>query len=306
MKWLLLVLFASCSQVQMIEKPINEDRGPAKNLETKVKELPRFEVMNGKVKFIKFPIQKEDGVYTIQCKEEAAEKPLMQDVPMKVQRGHAYFYYAESYFSKAKQHFCFFEEKKILEIVVKQFPYKQEFLNVAQSKVTPSKKNKERAAREWHMMQKVYKNSHNDLYISEEFIKPLNSYITSVYGNQRVFNNQKRSQHLGNDFRARVGVPIPTSNRGKVVYTGHLFYAGKTVVVDHGMKIFTLYAHLSKIKVKTGDMVEKGEIVGLSGRTGRVSGPHLHWGVKMYGHNIDGFSLVEQSKMHFMKHELVK
>ena len=131
---------------------------------------------------------------------------------------------------------------------------------------------------------------------NEPFEVPLDSYITSHYGNRRLFNNKKRSQHLGNDFRAAVGVPIPVANKGKVVFTGNLFYSGNVVIVDHGLNIFTAYGHLSKINVQEGMIVNKGTIVGLAGKTGRVSGPHLHWGVKINGSWIDGFSLVEESK----------
>jgi murein DD-endopeptidase MepM/ murein hydrolase activator NlpD len=102
------------------------------------------------------------------------------------------------------------------------------------------------------------------------------------------------STHLGNDFRAPEGTPIPTSNTGKVVYVGDLFYSGKTVIVDHGMQLFSMYAHLSKISVAVGATVNRGDIVGLSGATGRASGPHLHWGIKINGEWIDGFSLVEE------------
>ena len=98
----------------------------------------------------------------------------------------------------------------------------------------------------------------------------------------------------------KVGLPIPSSNNGKVLYVGNLFYTGNVVIIDHGVNLFTVYAHLSKIMVKTGDSVEQGQILGLAGKTGRVSGPHLHWGVKLHGFNIDGFSLVEESQSEFL------
>ena len=114
-----------------------------------------------------------------------------------------------------------------------------------------------------------------------------------------MFNNKKRSQHLGNDFRAAIGVPIPVSNRGRVVYVGNLFFSGNVVVVDHGLDIFTLYGHLSKIKTTKGSIVYIGDIIGLAGMSGRVSGPHLHWGVKINGNSVDGFSLSRESELQF-------
>ena len=113
-----------------------------------------------------------------------------------------------------------------------------------------------------------------------------------------MFNDKKKSQHLGNDLRARTGTKIPAANRGRVVYTGNLFFSGNVVVLDHGMGIFSMYGHLSKILVTEGSVVNQGDVVGLAGATGRVSGPHLHWGVRVNGSWIDGFSLIEASKVH--------
>ena len=101
---------------------------------------------------------------------------------------------------------------------------------------------------------------------------------------------------MGTDFRAAVGELVRTANTGKVVLAKNLFYTGNTVIVDHGVGLFTLYGHLSHITVQKGDEVGQLEIVGLAGQTGRVTGPHLHWGVKSQGHWVDGFSLVDVSK----------
>ncbi|MFT6631355.1 MAG: murein DD-endopeptidase MepM/ murein hydrolase activator NlpD [Bacteriovoracaceae bacterium] len=305
MKWiLLLTLVSSCSNAQIINKKIESDSNKViQDFEYKAKNI---EVFNGKVKFVEFAVDLQDGTHVIKCSEQGSKKPLNQSLSISVNNRNAILYYAESYFSMAKKHHCFVGKNKVLDITVKQYPYKQEQLKVAKGKVKLSKANQKRAAREWHMTQKVYKNALDTLLIDKPFELPLNSYITSRYGKRRIFNNMKKSQHLGNDFRAKVGVPIPVANRGKVVFAGDLFYTGNVVIVDHGMKIFTLYAHLSKITSKVGSIIEQGDIVGLSGSTGRVSGPHLHWGVKMNGYNIDGFSLVEESKNHFVKNELAK
>lgn len=295
----------SCTAVKTINK--------VENVSSTDKVIDKFEyqsrdieVFNGKVKFVEFPVNLPDGNHSISCIEQGSKKPLKQNLSILVNDKKAILYYAESYFSLAKKHSCFLGEHQVLSIKVKQYPYKKEHLKVAKGKVKLSKANQKRAAREWHMTQKIYKNSLKSLLINKPFVLPLNSFITSRYGKRRIFNNMKKSQHLGNDFRAKVGVPIPAANRGKVVFAGDLFYTGNVVIVDHGLKIFTLYAHLSKITSKVGDIVEQGDIVGLSGKTGRVSGPHLHWGVKMNGHNIDGFSLIEESKNHFISNELAK
>ena len=117
--------------------------------------------------------------------------------------------------------------------------------------------------------------------------------MTSVYGTRRLFNNVRKSQHLGIDYRAKVGVPIPSSNKGKVVLAQNLFYTGNTVILDHGLGVFTLYGHLNKILVKKGDLVNRRQILGEAGKTGRVTGPHLHWGVKVNGHWVNGDVLTQ-------------
>jgi murein DD-endopeptidase MepM/ murein hydrolase activator NlpD len=120
-----------------------------------------------------------------------------------------------------------------------------------------------------------------------------------VYGIKRVYNKAHRGQHLGTDFRAPGGVAVPAVNRGRIMFAGDLFYTGGTVIIDHGMDIFTVYGHLSEVKVEAGQIVNAGDIVALSGNTGRSSGPHLHWGVKIHGHYIDGYSLIDESKKQF-------
>jgi len=261
------------------------------------------EVFNGKVKYVEFNIDENNGTYNLNCKEIGSKNPLIQNFPFIVSNNTASLYYVESYFSSAKSHECMFKDKTVLSILVKSFPYKSEQLNVDQRKVVLSEKDLARVIKEREITSNLYKNSSKQLLIDGPFSVPLDSFITSHYGNKRVFNNLKSSQHLGNDFRAKVGVPIPSSNRGKVVFVGNLFYTGNVVIVDHGLNIFSLYAHLSKMLVKAGDIINRNDIVGLSGKTGRVSGPHLHWGIKINSHNIDGFSLVEESKNQYLRNE---
>ena len=136
----------------------------------------------------------------------------------------------------------------------------------------------------------------DQLFFNQEFTIPLSSKITSPYGAKRIFNNKKSSWHNGIDFRAPIGTPIPSTNRGKVILVRHLFFNGKTVIIDHGMNIISLYCHLSDYNVNVGDIVNAGDIIGLGGNTGRSSGPHLHWGMRVQGHWVNGFSLVEESK----------
>ncbi len=299
MKIILLLILSSCSQIV----PLAEQENQKSNRPEVIENVPAVEVQvyNGKVKFIQFPATKGDGRYFLHCTEDNSKNPLIQKIPFQIKSNNGFLYYGESYFSIAKKHTCLFEGRNILNINVNQFKYAEERLKVQRGKVHLSKKNLARVVKEREITSKIYNNSFPELLIYEPFIVPLNSFITSHYGKRRIFNNSKKAQHLGNDFRAKVGVKIPSSNRGKIVFVGNLFYTGNVVIVDHGLNVFSFYAHLSKPLVQVGDMVEKGDIVGLSGKTGRVSGPHLHWGVKLNGNNVDGFSLVEESQKHFLQ-----
>lgn len=302
MRALFFILLVSCTNIQIKETKVAHSHESQKEekFEYQVEDIS---VKNGKVKFVRFETNLDNGLYEINCLNGKSVKSTYK---VSVQEKYAHSYIAESYFSGPHSKKCFLKGEHVLNINVGAYPYKKEKLNVAKGKVDLSKKDLERVIREKEIKKNIYKNSADTFLFDSSFDIPLTSYITSHYGNIRLFNNKKRSQHLGNDFRAAVGVPIPSANRGRVVYTGDLFFSGKLVVIDHGLDIFTLYGHLSKIKVKKGDMVNKGDIVGLAGRTGRVSGPHLHWGVKMGGSNIDGFSLVQESKEQFKSHEVGK
>lgn len=303
MKWMLsLLIFGllfSCSSI----KPINKAQ---KEVVEKVEELPlvnravEVELQPGKVTFVEFDINLPDGKWELNCNSKT--------VPFVVKGKKAQLFLAETYFSNLKGSTCEYVDENnineveavtILEVKVKPFNYKSERLYVDKKRIDIKGKDLQRVIREKEIKKKLYIESASYYLFNEPFQVPLDSYVTSHYGNRRIFNNKKKSQHLGNDFRAQVGVPIPAANKGRVIYTGDLFFIGKVVIIDHGLDIFTNYGHLSKIKVRKGDLVEKGDIVGLSGRTGRVSGPHLHWGVKVQGHWVDGFSLVEQSKLKY-------
>ncbi|MFL5601019.1 MAG: M23 family metallopeptidase [Gemmatimonadaceae bacterium] len=114
------------------------------------------------------------------------------------------------------------------------------------------------------------------------FLKPRASVITSEFGSGRVFNGQLTTRHLGVDFRGAVGEPVRAANRGVVALVDNFFLAGNVIYIDHGGGVVTAYFHLSKPLVAVGDTVKRGQEIGLVGRTGRVTGPHLHWAAR-YG-----------------------
>ena len=153
--------------------------------------------------------------------------------------------------------------------------------------VKPGPKNMQRIKNEKKEIRRIYTSSSNTRLWYGSFKKPLAGDITSAFGTQRLFNGKLQSYHRGTDFRARSGTPVYASNFGIVRLAKNLFYSGNIVIVDHGKGVFTNYAHLSKIQVVAGQQVTRGAQIGLSGATGRVSGPHLHWGVKINGAYVD-------------------
>jgi murein DD-endopeptidase MepM/ murein hydrolase activator NlpD len=119
------------------------------------------------------------------------------------------------------------------------------------------------------------------------FTAPADAPISDVFGSQRIFNGTASSPHQGLDFRVPTGTPVAAMNDGTVLLARPLFYEGNFVVIDHGQGLLTLYLHLSEFKVKEGDTVRRGQIIGLSGGTGRATGPHLHVAVRWQGTYLD-------------------
>ena len=182
--------------------------------------------------------------------------------------------------------------QRLLAFTVVRGAYRSENLKVNPGKVNPNKKDLQRAAREAREVRRIYDAASSQPDWEAAFQKPLASVITSPYGNRRLFNGELASYHSGVDFRAPVGTPVQTANRGTIRLAKNLFYAGNTVLIEHGAGVFTIYAHLSKMGVTAGQPVEMGQVIGWSGQSGRVSGPHLHWGVKLNGQNVDPFQFL--------------
>jgi murein DD-endopeptidase MepM/ murein hydrolase activator NlpD len=127
---------------------------------------------------------------------------------------------------------------------------------------------------------------------SSDFIAPRTTRVTSVFGVGRVFNGELRSRHLGTDFEGAMGDPVRVANRGVVALVGDFYYSGRIVYVNHGAGLVTAYLHLSEVLVSAGDTVERGELVGRVGQSGRVTGPHLHWAARVGSSLADGTTLV--------------
>jgi murein DD-endopeptidase MepM/ murein hydrolase activator NlpD len=126
------------------------------------------------------------------------------------------------------------------------------------------------------------------------FVLPLDpaSQPSGTFGRRRLLNGRLRSPHTGEDFPAPVGTPVYASNRGRVAYTGVLYFAGRCVILDHGLGLYTLYFHLDTIAVEPEEVVERGHLLGRVGATGRATGPHLHWGARLGPARVDPMALL--------------
>lgn len=171
--------------------------------------------------------------------------------------------------------------------------YRTDVLKVDPGRVNPNKKNIKRSKKEARRVRQIYADGSIPGLWNGDFQLPIDSKITSSFGNKRLFNGQLKSYHNGVDFRAPVGTPVFAANSGVVKLADDLFYSGKVVIIDHGNLIFTIYAHLSKFDVTAGQPIEKGQQIGLTGATGRVSGPHLHWGVKVNGAAVNPIQFID-------------
>lgn len=183
-------------------------------------------------------------------------------------------------------------ENMVKEILVaeKEFPIKKLWVN--EKYVTPPPDVLDRIREESELLNEIY-GIYTPRWLGEgSFIVPSSGEIVPNFGERRIFNDQPRSPHSGVDISSPYGMPVLASNTGRIVLASNLYYAGNTVIIDHGLGVFTLYLHLSKFRVKRGDSVGKGTIIGEIGATGRVTGPHLHWGVKVQGSRIDPLSLL--------------
>ncbi len=296
------LVFMSCSNVKVINP------GVAKPSAVK-EERPEIQIVKKapiSFKIVKISIRPgeanlliHDGDFSAYVKDSSL-KCGDKVIPHYFSDGRLMAFLSESYFSKLAVYDCLLEHSDksfvvaTVEVIDKDFP--SERLKVDKKRVFLNKKHAKRAAKERAIRHKAYSNSPKYPLFAEGFQLPIKSKVTSIYGSKRIFNNKKQTQHLGTDYRARVGAKIKAANRGRVVISRKFFYTGNTVVIDHGLGIFTLYGHLSKRLVEEGEIIPKGLVIGNAGATGRVTGPHLHWGVTVNSLAVEGESLVKVSK----------
>ena len=165
------------------------------------------------------------------------------------------------------------------KVTVKYKKYDEQHLTIKNKrKVNPNKKDTDRIIAEGKRKKKS-KSQFSESTPNVEFIWPVTGRISSIFGLRRFFNEQERKPHSGLDIAADEGTPIKATAGGTVIDAGDFFFSGNMIYIDHGQGIISLYAHLSEIAVKPGDIIEQGQIIGNVGQTGRVTGPHLHFAI---------------------------
>jgi hypothetical protein len=178
------------------------------------------------------------------------------------------------------------------EVLVMARSFPVERLSVPERMVEFPPKVLERVLEDQKAVKKTCNKISDKLYWQRPFMWPVKPKILSPFGLRRIFNNKPRSPHSGVDLRAPEGTSVLACNYGKVVMARDCYLSGKTVILDHGGGLFTLYAHLANYKVIEGQKIERGQVVGLAGSTGRATGPHLHWGVSLLGKRLDPAELM--------------
>ena len=178
-------------------------------------------------------------------------------------------------------------KKRVKKFTVKPHKYKTQHLTIKnKNKVNPNNKSMKRIEREF-VMKKKLKSTFSNSSPKLNFIRPVAGRDSGRYGLRRILNKQKRNPHSGMDIAAPQGRSIKAAESGTVIWVGNLFFSGNVIYLDHGNGLLSLYAHLSKINVTKGQKVKRGEIIGKVGKTGRVTGAHLHWTVYLNGNAVD-------------------
>lgn len=184
------------------------------------------------------------------------------------------------------------KQQKTLTFTVDHTSFPTLNLTLPDEKVFLSPENLKRAKKESKKLQSLFQGVSEKLWHGR-FILPLANDFSTAFGTKRIMNKKRVSVHRGLDIRGKTGERVKASNHGRVVLAEELFFGGNTVIIDHGQGIYTIYMHLSEFKVQSGAIISKGDTIGFVGASGRATGPHLHFGVKVHTISVNPVSLVE-------------
>jgi murein DD-endopeptidase MepM/ murein hydrolase activator NlpD len=179
------------------------------------------------------------------------------------------------------------------KLTVGRAHYKTVSVTVPAKYTAPTPEQLEEIARDKKIKQEAFAHATPERFWSGGFLPPATVPVSGEFGTRRVFNGKVQSVHEGLDFAAPAGTEVVASNRGSILLARQLYFEGNCVVIDHGQGLLTLYLHLSSIQVKEGEQVSRGQRIGLSGNTGRSTGPHLHLAVRWQGEYLDPATLLQ-------------
>lgn len=174
---------------------------------------------------------------------------------------------------------------------VEEVDFGVQILSLPSSMVDLDRKTLERVDQETKRLTALFQVFRGERLWRGDFIRPVEGELTGAFGLRRIINEEPRSQHTGIDLEAEEGTPVLACNSGVIVLVDELFFSGKTVILDHGWGLFSMYFHLSETQVEEGDRVNQGAVLGRVGSTGRSTNPHLHWGIRLSGARVDPLSL---------------
>ena len=175
-------------------------------------------------------------------------------------------------------------------LVVQRKMFATRTLRVAPDFVDPPAALGERIASEARRIRDAYAHSAPERLWQSAFVRPVPQVESSGFGRRSVYNGKPRNRHTGTDFASPAGTAIKAPNSGRIALADELYFTGTTVIIDHGLGLISMLAHLSALDVGEGDRVEAGQIIGRVGATGRVTGPHLHWALRVSGATVDPLS----------------
>ena len=183
-------------------------------------------------------------------------------------------------------------ERRSLSVLVMKEAYPEQRLTLPSRMVDLDRKTLARVEKESKAVHQAFAGFVPHPLWKGGFLEPVHGAISGRFGSRRVINGQPRKPHSGEDIAAPEGTPVLVMNDGIVRLTADHFFSGKGVIVDHGLGLYSMYFHLSGVDVEQGQVVKKGQVIGRVGSTGRATGPHLHWGVRLNGARVDPYSLL--------------
>ena len=195
--------------------------------------------------------------------------------------------------NRAPGHYPLALGDETVDIAVIRRAYPSSTITVPQKFIEPPKEVQRQIDEEVTIKQSVFESSRPDRLWQGPFVAPTNTSYTSSFGLRRTYNGRILSVHQGLDYSAALGTQVTSANSGRVAIARDMYFEGGFIVIDHGESIFTLYMHLSEFLVKEGASIEKGDHIGRSGSSGRVTGPHLHFAVRWQGAYLEPSTLLK-------------